>query len=44
MGKMKSDKQRGEHVYPVLEMLNNKVNGLKLLKKKLSLKLTGEPP
>ena len=33
MGKLKSDKQRGEHVYPVLEMLNNKIKGLKLGKK-----------
>ena len=29
MGKLKSDKQRSEHVYPVLEMLNNKIKGLK---------------
>ena len=33
MGKLKSDKQRGEHVYPVLEMLNNTIKGLKLKKK-----------
>ena len=32
MEKMKSDKQRGEHVYPVLEMLNNTIKGLKLKK------------
>ena len=52
-GKLKSDKQRGEHVYPVLEMLNNKIKGLKLEKikfenlekKKKPGKLdTGEPP
>ena len=30
MGKVKSDKQRGEHVYPVLERLNNEIKGLKL--------------
>ena len=29
---MKSDKQRGEHVYPVLEMLNNEIKSLKLEK------------
>ena len=34
MGKMKSDKQRAKHVYPVLEMLSNKIKGLKLKKKK----------
>ena len=32
MGKLKSDKQRAKHVYPVLEMLNNKIKGLKLKK------------
>ena len=35
MGKMKSKKQRGEHVYPVLEMLNNTIKGLKLKKIKI---------
>ena len=30
MRKLKSDKQRAKHVYPVLEMLNNEVKGLKL--------------
>ena len=29
MGKLKSDKQRTKHVYPVLEMLNIKIKGLK---------------
>ena len=38
MGKMKSDKQRGQHVYPVVPMLNNIINGLKL-KKKIILKI-----
>ena len=33
MGKFKFDKQRAKHVYPVLEMLNNKIKGL-ILKKK----------
>ena len=52
MGKLKYDKQRAKHLYPVLEMLNNKIKGLKL--KKISLKiwrkksgkltLTGESP
>ena len=32
MGKFKSDKQRAKHVYPVLEMLNNKIKGSKLKK------------
>ena len=34
-GKIKSDKQRGKHVYPVLEMLNNIIKGLELKKIKL---------
>ena len=33
MRKLKSDKQRAKHVYPVLEMLNNKIKGLTLKKK-----------
>ena len=41
MGKMKSDKQRGQHVYPVLEMLNNIIKGSKL-KKKIRLKIWGK--
>ena len=35
---MKSDKQRGKHVYPALEMLNYIIKGLKL-KKKIRLKI-----
>ena len=33
MGKLKSDRQRSGHVYPDLEMSNNKIKGLKLKKK-----------
>ena len=32
MGKLKSDKQRGKHVCPVLEVLNNEIKGLKFEK------------
>ena len=34
MGKMNTYKQSGKHVYPMLEMLNNKIKGGKLKKNK----------
>ena len=53
MGKLTSDQQRGEHVYLIIETLNNKIKGLKLEKIKFenfgkknpqNLTLTGETP
>ena len=43
MGKLKSDKQRAKHVYPVLDMLNNKIKGLKLKKQKWKIWGGGNP-
>ena len=37
MGRIKSDKQCGKHVYPVLEMLNNIIKGLKLKRIKVEI-------